>query len=359
MADTPLVGIKSVEDLRAYRNASAASMGLDTINQVMLADLAMVNQNMNDALGLLSAPVTEQTRIYGTSYKHAMQETDEHGVPDSKKASPGQTVGFPLRVFRQTLGWTNIYFAMKSPAELAEEYIAVRQGYSAEVNKQIKKSAYLKSNYNFIDELTNGVTIGVKRFLNADGAKIPDYDGTSFTASSHSHYTGVTGSAVSEGEVDALVANVTEHGNFQGLMIAVHSSDEATIKALTGFKSALDLGLIVPSPTTQAFGGGTSDFLSNNRFVGFWKNSAVAIWVKPWAVADRLACFATGGVEKPLGYRQPAFDGLKGYRFGTIEERLAIKAQMMEALFGFGVWNRTAGAFLDLANATYTDPTIT
>jgi hypothetical protein len=361
MADTPLVGIKSVEDLRAYRFASAAELGLDTINQVMQRDLALVNAQMNDAIGLLASPLTEQTRIYGTSYKLAMQEVDEHGVPDSKKAQPGVTVGFPLRRFAITLGWTRAAMQRMTPAEMAEDYIAARQGYAAEVNKQIKKSAYLKTNYNFTDELTNGVTYGVKRFLNADNAKIPDYDGTSFTASSHQHYSGITGSAVSAGEVDALVSNVTEHGNHAGVMIAVHSSDEATIKALSGFKTAQDLGLIIPTPTTQTFTReGITDFLSNNRFIGFWQNSSVAVWVKPWAVDNRWACFGTGSPEKPLGYRRPAFDGLQGLRFESNEERLAVIAQLIVAEFGFGVWNRTAGAFLDIAtgSGTYTDPTI-
>ena len=81
MGDTTLVGIKSVEDLRAYRFASAAEVGLDTINSILERDLAAVNASMNDALSLIAEPVTEQSRIYGTSYRHAFQEVDEHGVP--------------------------------------------------------------------------------------------------------------------------------------------------------------------------------------------------------------------------------------------------------------------------------------
>lgn len=360
MGDTPLVGIKSVEDLRNYRFASAAEFGLDTINRVIERDLAAINASMSDAIGLLADPLTEQSRIYGTSYRHAMQEVDEHGVPDSKKAQPGQTVSFPIRRFAQTLGWTNIYFAMKSPAELAEDYIAARNGYVYEVVKQIKKAAYLKTNYTFVDELTNGVSLAVKRFLNADGAKIPDApNGTTFTGATHTHYNAMTGSAVANVDVNTMVDHVTEHGNYEGLMIAVSDSDAPTIQALSDFKPALDAGLIAPSPTTQTFGSASASPLGDNRLIGFWRNSSVAVWIKPWAVTGRWACFATGAPEKPLGYRQPRFAGLQGYRLGSVDERLAIRAQSTEALFGFAAWNRTAAAFLDIVNqATWSDPTI-
>lgn len=360
MGDTPLTGISSVEDLRAYRFASAAEMGLDTINAVLERDLAAVNASMLDAVSLIAEPVTEQSRIYGTSYRYAMQEVDEHGVPQTKKAQPGQTVSFPLRRFAIALGWTRDAMKRMTPAEIAEQYLAARNGYAYEVIKQIKKAAYLKTNYNFVDELTNGVTLAVKRFLNADGAKIPDApDGTSFVGSSHQHYIGITGASVANADVDYLVDHVTEHGNFNGVMIAVSSVDAPTIAALTNFKTALDAGLIMPSPTTQTAMNVAGANLGDNRLLGCWRNSSVQIWVKPWAVTGRWGCFATGASEKPLGYRQPSFAGLQGLRFNSIDERLTIMAQMIEAEFGFGAWNRTGAAFLDITNqATYIDPTI-
>lgn len=360
MADTPLIGVSSVEDLRAYRFASAAEMGLDTINDILNRDLAAVNASMTDSLRLIAEPLTEQTRIYGTSYKRAMQEVDEHGVPDSKKAQPGQTVGFPLKRFAVTLGWTRDALKRKSPAELAEDYIAVRNGYAAEIVKQIRNACYKKSNYNFTDELTNGVTYGVKRFLNADGAKIPDSPfGDAFTGATHQHYHGMTGTSVANSDVNYLTDHVTEHGHSNGVMIVVSQSDAPTIAALTNFKPALDAGLITPSPTTQTFGAVATPQLGDNRLIGFWRNSSVAVWIKPWAVTGRWGCFATGSPEKPLGYRQPAFAGLQGLRFNSIDERLTILAQLIEAEFGFAAWDRTAAAFLDIVNqATYTDPTI-
>ena len=360
MADTPLVGVSSVEDLRAFRFASAASVGLDTINDILNRELAALNNSMTDGLRLLADPLTEQQRIYGTSYRRAMQEVDEHGVPDSKKAQPGQTVGFPLRRFAVTLGWTRDALKRKTPAELAEDFISVRSGYNYEVIKQIKKAAYLKTNFTFVDELTNGVSLGVKRFLNADGAKIPDApNGTSFTGATHTHYNAMTGSAVANVDINTLVDHVTEHGHNNGLLLAVAESDAPTISALSNFKNALDAGLITPSPTTQTFGAVAAPQLGDNRLIGFWRNSAVAVWIKPWAVAGRYACFGTGSGEKPLGYRQPAFAGLQGLRFNSIDERLTILAQLIEAEFGFGVWDRTAGAFLDVVNqATWSDPTI-
>jgi hypothetical protein len=315
---------------------------------------------MSDSLGLISEPITEQSRVYGTSYRLAMQEVDEHGSPDSKKAQPGVTVSFPLRRFATTVGWTLDAMKRKSPAEMAEQYIAARNGYNHEVIKQIKKACYLKTNYNFVDELTNGVTLAVKRFLNADSAKIPDApDGTTFAGATHTHYNAMTGSAVANVDVNTLVDHVTEHGHMDRVMVAVSSVDAPTIQVLTNFKTVLDAGLIIPSPTAQSFGAVAAKQLGDNRLIGFWRNSAVEVWIKPWAVTGRWGCFATGSAEKPLGYRQPAFAGLQGLRFNSIEERLTIQAQLIEAEFGFGAWDRTAASFLDLVNqATWSDPTI-
>lgn len=361
MGDTPLVGIKSVEDLRAYRFASAAEMGLDTINAILERDLAAVNAAMLDAVSLIAEPVTEQQRIYGTSYRYAMQEVDEHGVPDSKKAQPGQTVSFPLRRFAITLGWTRDAMKRMTPAELAEDYIAARDGYRYEVIKQIKKACYDKDNYTFVDELTNGVSLPVKRFLNADSAKIPNApDGTTFSGATHTHYNAITGSAVANVDVNTMVDHVTEHGNYAGVKVVVSAADAPTIAALSNFKTALDAGLITPSPTTQSFTAQAAAPLGDNRLIGCWRNGSVEVWIKPWAVTGRYACFATGASEKPLGYRQPNFAGLQGFRFNSLEERLTIIAQLVEAEFGFGAWNRTAAAFLDVVNqATWVDPTIT
>lgn len=360
MGATALTGINSVEDLRAYRFASAAEMGLDTINAVITADLAETNAKMLDAIRLLAEPVTEQGRIYGTSYSVPMQEVDEFGEARSRKARPGSEVDFPLKRFTQTLSWTLDAFKRMTPAEMAEKYIAHRQGYNNEVVKQIKKASYLKTNYSFVDQLTNGVTLNVKRFLNADGAQIPDApDGTSFTGASHQHYNGMTGTSVAASDVTTMVNHVTEHGHTAGLMIAVSQADAPTLQALTGFITVQDAGLVNPYPTTQTFMNATAPNLGNNRIIGCWRNSSVEIWIKPWAVTGRWSCWATGSREKPLGYRQPAFAGLQGYRLNSQDTQLSIVAQLLEAEFGFGVWDRTAAAFLDIVNqATYTDPTI-
>ena len=53
----------------------------------------------------------------------------------------------------------------------------------------------------------------------------------------------------------------------------------------------------------------------------------------------------------------PAMPALGGDDSGVHNEQSL--QNRSEALFGFGVWNRTAGAFLDIENSTYTDPTIT
>lgn len=356
-------GTLSISDLQEARFQSSAEFGLDTINQVLQADLAYFNGVMDEQISLVAEKSADRQRIYGTSAALPMVEVDEFGKARSKKQVVGSSVAFPLRQFKTTLGWTQDYLKTATPAQLAEQYLKARKGYAQQVIRQIKKAIFDDTNYAYIDQHVDNVSLAVKRFANADSAVIPDSPaGVSFAGATHQHYNAMTGSAVANADLNYLVDHVTEHGNTQGVKIIIAQADVTAISALTNFIKAGDAGLIQPFPTTQAAGITTLNTQFDdleNRFLGCYRNSGVQIWVKPWGVAGYAFCFASDAAEKPLVYRQRPQASLQGLRIGSQFDQFPLIAQEMVAEFGFGVWNRVNGAVLDFTHqATWSDPTI-
>lgn len=349
------IGSYSVDDLLAVRFSSAATYGLDTINKVLQANLNYYNAEVSEQLSLLAESATEQQRIYGTSAMVDMVEIDEYGAAPTKKNLTGVTCGFPLRLYSASIGWTSKFFELASPAEIAEKYLQVRKGHAAKMTQEIKKAIFNNANYTFVDKLTNGVSLGVKRFINADSSVIPNSPaGVSFDGASHTHYL-ARASTLANSDIDGIVSTVTEHGHTQGLILVIALADKAAISALTGFKKLSSPELIynVTDATVAKIDMGDLE----NQMIGLW-NETIPVWVKPWAIANYVLCVATGAAEKPLVFRQRPQGGLQGLRIVAEINDYPLIAKSMEAEYGFGVWNRTAGSILYTGATSWANPTI-
>lgn len=348
-------GTYSLADLRKYRFASAAEFGLDTINKVVSDELAYWNANVNEQMNFLAEPLTEQSRIYGTSAKVAMQELDEFGRAKTQKNLPGQTVSFPIRTYGQALGWTEQYMAMKTPADVVEQLDECKLGHAEELNKQMKKAIFNDTNYDFVDPY-NGVTLGIKRLINADSSTIPNApDGTTFDGASHTHYVGTTSGSFAAADLNSAVSNITEHGITQGIKIFVNGSNLASVAALSGY-TALSSNLF-------NYGGTTStvqklDYSDVSNFcAGIW-DGKYEVWVKNLLVpANYILVAATGASEKVLGFRQLAQPSLQGFRIKAQFSNYPMIAEVTESIFGYGIWNRLGAVCLS-KTSTWSNPTI-
>lgn len=348
-------GINTLQDLQLIKKASAAEFGLDTINKVLQADLANFNAAMNDQLRLLAEPLTEQSRIYGTSGALAFDELDEFGVPVSRKNTVGETVSFPLRLFATSIGFTQRAFALKTPADLAEKVLQGQRGYAERVIKEVKKAIFNNTNYTFVDSLYNGVSLGVKRFINADSSVIPVApDGSTFDGATHTHYIARV-AALANSDIDAVLGLVSEHGLTSGLKLFINKADVSTLSGLASTKfvplsSAFINYSATDSTIVRADMADTANYLA-----GYW-GGLYEVWVKPWVPANYMLAAAVDEPEKPLGYRQ--LPGLQGLRIDAEYEQFPLVAKNMVAQFGFGVWNRLAGAVLYTGDTTWANPTI-
>lgn len=350
-------GSYDINSLRAVRFQSAAEFGLETINDVLQADLDAHNRIMQDLIGEFCEITTDRQRIYGTSGDGEMVRVDEYGRSPTQKRLTGTTVGFPLHMNQYAIGWTAKWLQLHTPAEMAERQIAAQQAHRRRVRRDIARAFFTSSNSTFIDYLVDDVELGLKALVNADGANIPDGpNGETFDGSTHTHYLARAGASLAASDILALIQTVVEHGHGNMVKIAINRGDQATVTAAMGsdFSKYVDPRIVYRNSDTP---GETLDITSlDNRAIGIF--DAAEVWVKPWVPANYIACWDSGAPEKPLAFRQRAGTGLQGLRIAATIPTFPLYAEYMEAEFGIGVWTRTNGAVLYFGNTTYADPVI-
>ncbi len=348
-------GVYSLSDLLQVKNASAAEFGIDHIAATVQNETSYTNTYVQEMLSDLAQPTTKQIEVWGGNNAALMTEVDEYGEALPKKQSVGINASVPLKRFTQKLGWTQKYFEIATPAEMATQYLAARKGYLLEIQRQIKKALFNNVSFTWTDKLYNGVSLTCLPLINADSSVLPDSPaGVTFDGATHDHYDGEA--SLTATFVDNMVSDVTEHGNTKGLKIFVSLTDAAAVTALTGYTALPDSE--TQTLLTQLVTGRTSDISDlENRMIGFWKGG-IGIYVKPFMIASYLMCVATQMPEKTLLYRQRPQASLQGWRVAAPYAEYPLVSEFAEVECGFNVFNRTMAAILYTGNATYAVPTI-
>jgi hypothetical protein len=348
-------GTYDLSSLLAQRFVSAAEFGLETIQQVLAADLAAHNLIMSQMLGELCDVTADLQRIYGTSSDGEMIEVDEYGRAPTQRALPGASVGFPLRLFQFNVGWTRKWFETKTPADMAIAVQSAEMAHKRAIEREIKRALFMSANYTFSDILDKKVDLYVKRLVNADSAKIPNGpNGETYDGATHTHYTFEAG--LTAANLKASIDTVVEHGFGNSVKTVISRTDEATVRALNGFVAYTDARIVVASTATSTVAKLDTTRL-DNRAIGVFEGSE--IWVKPWGVANYAFTYDAQSPAKTLAFRQRAAGTLQGLRIAAEIDTYPLQAQYMEAEFGVGVWTRTNGAIHYFnSGAAYADPTI-
>lgn len=346
-------GTHDISTLLATRFQSVAAFGMDTIQQVLEADVAAHNAIVQEMVAGMCEVTTDRQRRYGTSVGGEMIEVDEYGRSATQVARPGATVGFPMRLFQFGLGWTAKWFETHTPADMATAVQNAQKAHLRRVQMEIKRAVYLSANYTFSDFLVDNVDLAVKRFVNADSAEIPGGpNGETFDGASHTHYDAVNG--LTAAATKATINDVIEHGHGNSVRLAISRTDETSVRALSGFVAYPDPRIIYRATDTP--GQALDISRLDNRAIGIFEGAEV--WVKPWAIANYLFAWDDGDSMKPLAFRQREASALQGLRIAAGLDTHPLYAQYMEAEFGVGVWTRTNGAVLYFGAAQYADPTI-
>lgn len=346
-------GTHDINTLLAARFASAVDYGLDTIQQVLAADVAAHNAIVTEMVGDLCEVTTDRQRRYGTSVDGDMVEVDEFGRAPTQVAKPGSTVGFPLRLFQFAIGWTEKWLQLHTAADMATATQNAEKAHLRAIQRDIKRAIYGNTNYTFNDFLVDKVDLAVKRFVNADGAAIPDGpNGETFDGSAHTHYDALA--SLTAAGLKANINDVIEHGFGGAVRVAINKADETAVRALSGFVAYPDPRIVYRNSDTP---GQTLDISRlDNRAIGIFEGAEV--WVKPWAIQYYSFAWDAASPSKPLAFRQRDSASLAGLRIAANMSTYPLYAQYMEAEFGIGVWTRTNGSVLYFNNGSWADPTI-
>lgn len=346
------VGTHDISTLLAARFTSVAEFGMDTIAQVLASDLAVHNSLTMEMVAMLCGITTDRQRIYGTAAEGEMYEVDEYGRAPTQVARPGDTVGFPLKLYQFALGWTRKWLQTRSPNDLATAVVASQRAHVLRLRDELKKAIYISGNYTHRDHLVDNIDLAVKRLVNADGAEIPPGpNGEAFDGATHTHYN--FEASLTAANLLTSIDDLVEHGHGGAVKLYISRTDEAAVKALTGFEPYVDPRLIYRASDTAAR---TLDITRlDNRAIGIF--GAGEVWVKPWAIADYTFIHDLAS-PSTLQYRQRASTALQGLRIAAELDDYPLIARYMEAEFGLGVWTRTNGVVHFANGASYTDPTI-
>lgn len=351
------------DTLATAYNTTVAQFGEDLAWEAIQEALTAHNQQLAESMSEFVEDSTDRLRRYGGPDSMAMEELDEFGTPDAQKISAGVTVAFPLKFYGIALQWTRLFFQNAMASEMAAQINAAQDADVKAIQRELKKALFLSANYTFLDRRVDGISLAIKRLVNADSAAIPlAPDGTSFDGATHTHYLGATAAwsgattAQLATDLNALSSTVLEHFLSGQVLTLINKAQEAKVRTADGFTAYVDARIIqAPGGTTQ-FARGNLDMANvSNRAIGII--GPAEVWVKPWIPAGYVLAVHTGSGGSALVRRTRQGGG------GNLEllfenEIYPLRSRALGREFGFGVYNRVAAACLCTTGTSYTDPTI-
>jgi len=341
--------------------AGVNTIDTSDLNRQVAARGEFIHTEVDRMLQGVAQPVVSEAKMVDVSTPaNAMKKLGEFGLKKSEGERSVVEINFPLWKWGYNTGWTEDFLLQASVGDFRKSVLDAEYSYSLSLQDEIKAAMYNSVRREFDDRFDTKRTglIGYP-FYNADGQTIPaNRAGTTFTASTHQHYNGTSGTSTSIYDIDTLlISNVTEHDNVQGIALFMPQALVATLSGIASTKFvAVDRPNVVYSDAANH-----SAFVDNleadaaNKLVGHW--DGYPVFVRSWCPANIIACVATGAPEKALGFREPTwFNGMRP--LAAIRDNV-LSAQEWRAYFGMAANNRGAASFLDTATqTTYSVPTL-
>jgi hypothetical protein len=355
-----------LDTLSAIDADNVFTYGEDLFYSQVEALLNAHNEMTRDMLGLLAERTTRHIdRIGADPADGDMVEVDEFGMADVKKSDfQGYDVGYPLRLYQYSLGWTRKYLETRSVADLAAQLRAATTADIKNLKRQAAIALFRATNTTFVDRLMTNQTIPIKALQNADGTPIPPGPfGDTFDGATHTHLVGRAGASLAASDITALVNNVVEHGVGGGeVILLINRNQEAAIRGFTANFVPLQAPLVEPGP------GSTDDIADRGRklaayqiddkIIGIW-DGFVRVWVKPWIPNNYIvALLVNSSMPRVLKIRRRPLAGYGDLRMAAENEAYPLRAQTMEREFGVSVWGRLSAAILYAGGTSYVAPSL-
>lgn len=349
----------TLDTLRSqFATQTIAGIGEDRVFAGIEAERVAHNAIIREMLSDYVDFSGDRLRRYGGPSQTDMEEIDEQGAPQAQKVAAGAVVSFPLRLFAYGVQWTRKFMQNATGEELAIQFTAAQDADVRALTRELKRAIFIPTNYNFIDKLTDYLTLPVKRLVNADGAPIPSGpNGETFNGATHNHYLFTASTTWATADLDAAIDTVVEHYQAGQAYLYINRADETAMRALTGFVPYVD-ARIVQSQNINRAEAPLEVMQLNNRAIGIYRQAEV--WVKPWIPPGYMWAWVMGA-PKPVVARTRV--GQAGdLQIAAEFDQYPLRARALEREIGFGVWERTNGAILYKdtgAAGAYVAPTIT
>jgi hypothetical protein len=346
-------GTHTLADLQRITDQTVTQFGIENVLPVIQAELEAHNRVLNENMAAFVQMTTEREEAAGGSTSFDMEEADEYNRPRSQKPGDPYKVGYPLRRFTAAAGWTAEFFNIATPATLAERLLEVQAAHARELQRGIRAALLRGTNYDFkpyIADLRDTV-VNVKALYNADGDVPPLGPQLDSFVGSHNHY--LANASLTNAAVAGLINTVAEHSLNANIKIWINKADEAAYHALTDFRPHIDIRerpRLDQNVSALALDTGNV----NNRAIGLINGAEV--WIKPWMVANYSVAVNLSAADKPLKKRETVQAARRGLRPIAEVANFPLQANVFEALFGFGAFNRGAAAVLFHAGASYVTP---
>jgi hypothetical protein len=360
----PFGSLTSLDNIDILR-LTVYQYGEERLYQDLIATLGAHNQLARELAAPLVDFTTDRIRRVGTTTRKQMQRANEFSRPLNQKIAPTPAdVGFPLELWQQGIGWTRDYLRTRSVEEAVREFDAARLADLERIQLQVKHALFDATNYTFLDERLDWISLPIKALANADGFPIPlGPNNRTFNASTHSHY--LANATFTEAAAKGLVDTVLEHDTRGKLMFYIPASLQDLMMAFTAFKPYVDARIV--QPLTASYAGARKLDITDgyNRAIGIFRETEV--WIKPWVPENYAVVIREGaGMDKVLVWRtrEPVtgagdeVDRMGNLRIVADVESFPLRAQYVEREFGIGVQNRINAAVLYIGGSSYVAPTL-
>lgn len=332
------------------------------------------NATRQPLIDLLSFNVTEFIDDVIQGIEEDFEEASEYGQPKSvRPITTVQQRAYDFKWYDVAARFTFAFLADATARQVDMVQAQILEADNRLVFKRVMRRLFNNTNNSTI---INNVAYNAKPLYNADSEFIPDYAGTSFTASTHTHYVTSGAATLDSGDVEALVALVEEHGYKRAtgyqVVVLVNPASAPTIRlwragvvnnnaavAQYDFVPPRGVNIILPS-TVSLFGDQPAQTFAGFDVVGAYGPYLV---VQDSNIpAGYLLAFATLGSQQSanlVGIREHAQASMRGLilKGGDRNNYPIVNSTYVHGL-GTGIRTRGAGAIMQVTAAgSYTIPT--
>lgn len=340
--------------------------------------IVQVTSELNAALGALNAelyghPVwsalvsyTDQPDVeYRVGASNGFNVHTEYGTPDSRRASTEGHM-LPLLGYDRGLGWTWDYLRKarmgQIQADIADAIKDARDKYRVAVLTRLLQRGDDSGATKGLG--TGGYSPGFATAAASTSVDFvpPTYGGTAFT-SAHEHYVGISGGAFTAALFQDAKAELREHGHEPPYDFAIGTSDETTVRGLTGFVAADAAWVQYGALQDRATFAGL-EVAQGAYPIGAMEDFRV--WVVsgvPQYYGFGWKSYGPNSQRNPLrvrlqkGMMRPMVTAMPDPRNGSMAHPL--QYLMLFTEFGVGVGDRTNGTARYTNNTTWADGTPT